>query len=115
MIRFANGMTVDLSVSWIRHQATADERNVELFGTEAGGSVFPLNLYRFGKKSGEYEIVEPQNVRLDRPRVDRHADWIDGILKRRKPICTLPQALSVQKILDAVYASSRTGREVRLD
>ena len=37
-----------------------------------------------------------------------------GELLRDALLCTLKQALVVQKILDAIYASSESGREVRI-
>lgn len=114
LIKFQNGATVDLTVSWVLHQATPDQMDVELFGTEAGASIKPARVYRFGKNKGEYEVVEPQNITIDRPHCNRQIDWIDGILKRRKPACTLEESLTVQKILDAIYKSSETGKEVRI-
>jgi predicted dehydrogenase len=114
LIKFKNGATVDLTVSWVLHQAMPDQMDVELFGTEGGATIYPPRLYRSGKGDGEYEIIEPQGVKIDRPHCCRHADWIDGILKRRKPICTLEQAVVIQKILDAIYKSSETGKEVRI-
>jgi predicted dehydrogenase len=56
----------------------------------------------------------PQGVPIARPACCRHADWIDGILGKEEPICTLEQALTVQKVLDSIYRSSETGREVRI-
>ena len=45
---------------------------------------------------------------------NRFENWIDAILGKAKPCGTIPQALAVQKILDAVYASARQGKEVRV-
>lgn len=114
MIRMKNGASVLLEVSWIRHQAEGDRHNVELFGTEAGASVWPTRLFRFGKEKGEYEVVEPQNVQMAYPHCDRMKNWIDSILGKEAIECTLEQSLAVQKILDAIYASAKSGREVRI-
>lgn len=114
LIRFKDGCTVDLTVSWVLQQAEANMLDLELFGTEAGASARPARVFRFGKKPNEYEVVEPQGVPMARPACDRHVDWIDGILGVAEPICTLDQALTVQKVLDAIYRSSETGREVRI-
>jgi len=113
LIKCRNGATIELNVSWIEHQETPDRMNVELFGTEAGAKLFPMKLFRFAK-NGEYEVVEPQNVKVADMRRERVFDWLDAIERKRKPICTLDQALTVQKVLDAVYKSSATGREVRI-
>ena len=112
LIKCRSGATIELNVSWVLHQETGGRHNVELFGTEAGATMNPLKLFRFGKK-GEYEIVEPQNVKFDK-HVCRQHDWLDAITRKRKPISTLDQALTVQKVLDAIYKSAETGREVRV-
>jgi predicted dehydrogenase len=114
LIKMSGGATVQLNISWVAHQEMPNRHDVELFGTEAGASTYPAKLYRFGKKKGEYEVVSPQGVPIAKPGVTRQADWLDAILKRSKPLCTLKQALVVQKILDGIYLSSKTGKEVRL-
>jgi predicted dehydrogenase len=114
LIRFKNGATLELNISWILHQATPDRNNVELFGTEAGASLAPTKIFRMAAKPGEYEVVEPQNVKIAHKYTNRQANWLDAIIGKDKPLCTIPQALTVQKILDAIYASSESGKEVRL-
>lgn len=115
LIKFKDGATVELNVSWALHQADPNNMGVELYGTEAGASAYPkARIYRSGRKKGEYEVVEPQNVAIPLPHANRQMNWIDAILKQAKPLCTLQQALLIQQILDAVYKSSQTGREVRI-
>lgn len=59
-------------------------------------------------------MVQPQDVKIAHRYASRQANWLDAIAGKDKPLCTLEQALVVQKILDGIYASSRSGREVRL-
>jgi predicted dehydrogenase len=42
------------------------------------------------------------------------AHFVDVVLGRAKPYVKPEQSLAVQKILDAIYKSSETGREVRI-
>ncbi len=114
LIKCRNGATIELNVSWVLHQEQGNRHNVELYGTEAGASLLPMKLYRFGKKKGEYEVVEPQDVNVKDKRSSRQHDWLDTITGKRKTICTMQQSLTVQKVLDAIYKSSETGREVRI-
>ena len=114
LIKCRNGATIELNVSWVLHQEHANRHNVELCGTEGGATLFPMKMFRYGKRKGEYEVVEPQNVKVADMRKSRQHDWLDAITRKGKPICTLEQALMVQKILDAIYKSSETGREVRI-
>lgn len=114
LIKFRDGLTIELNVSWILHQEEANRSNVELYGNEAGASFSPLKIYRFVPEKDEYQIAMPRNVPLDHSYANRQANWLDAIVGKDKPLCTVEQALVVQRILDAVYESSETGREVRL-
>lgn len=115
LIKFANGAVVDLKVSWIQHQATGNQNGVKIFGTEGGAQTHPIpKVFRFAKEDGEYEVVEPQNVKLPYGDNCRHTNWIDSILGEAEPICKLSEALIVQKILDAIYESSATGEQVKI-
>jgi predicted dehydrogenase len=55
-----------------------------------------------------------QNVKIPHRYENRQFNWLDAILGKDKPLCTMEQSLVVQQILDAVYASSASGREVRI-
>jgi predicted dehydrogenase len=114
LIKFRNQATLELNVSWVLHQEQGDRNNVELYGTKAGASLAPLKLFRQAKRTGEYEVVAPQNVKIPHRYENRQANWLDAILGKDKPLCTMDQSLVVQRILDAVYASSASGKEVRL-
>ena len=48
LLRFADGATLTLDVSWTIHQKEADRMNVVVHGTEAGAACYPGELYRFG-------------------------------------------------------------------
>lgn len=112
LIRLAGGATVELNVSWIRHQAEADRHNVELFGTEGGASVYPVQIYQFQPGGGGYRILEPKVVASRYEHCNRHYNWIDAILGEAPLEASLEQALAVQRILDALYESAARGREV---
>ena len=114
LIKFSNDMTLELNISWVIHQEQADRNNVQLYGTEAGAELAPLKLFRHAKKTGEYEVVAPQNVKIPHRYENRQANWLDAIVGKDKPLCSVAQSLVVQKILDGIYASSESGREVRL-
>jgi predicted dehydrogenase len=114
-IRFANGATVALDTSWAAHQAQGDRNNVEIFGTEAGATLRPARLFR-GSASlpATYEIVDELKVALKMPHQDRFHNFINHLRGEEELCVTTHQALVVQKILDGIAESSRTGREVRL-
>ncbi|MCX7044058.1 MAG: Gfo/Idh/MocA family oxidoreductase [Candidatus Sumerlaeota bacterium] len=113
-IKMKNGATVSLDVSWVAHQAEANRNDVQLFGDAGGAMAWEAQLFRFGKKKGEYEVIKPSGVKIPMPHCNRHVNWIDAILGLDKPLTTIKQSLVIQKILDAVYLSSKTGKEVRI-
>ncbi|MBN2301250.1 MAG: Gfo/Idh/MocA family oxidoreductase [Lentisphaerae bacterium] len=113
LIKFKNGATVQLDASWVLLCETP-KTNIELFGTKGGAAAFPTaRLFKFGKK-GKFDIKEPKNVKIAYPKCNRFVNWVDVILGKDKPMCTPAQALTVQKILDGIYESSKTGKEVRI-
>jgi len=114
LIKFRNQATLELNVSWVLHQEQGDRHNVELYGTQAGASLIPLKLFRQAKRKGEYEVVVPQNVKIPHCYENRQFNWLDAIRGKDKPLCTMDQSLVVQRILDAIYASSASGKEVRI-
>lgn len=113
-IKLNDGVTVTLDASWVLHQETPHRGGVEIFGTEGGAALSPAKLFRFGKEKGEYEVVVPQGVALRYPHMNRFHNWIDAIAGDDELEVKPEQALAVQRILDAIYQSSETGREVRI-
>jgi predicted dehydrogenase len=114
-IRFANGATVSLDSAWACHQAEASTENVELFGTEAGATIHPARLFRGSANApASYEIIDDLRMDLKMPHQERFHNFINHLRGEEELCVTKHQALVVQKILDGIAESNRTGREVRL-
>jgi predicted dehydrogenase len=114
LLRFADGSTVTLDVSWAGHAEEANRNDVHLYGTEAGARLFPAKLFRFDPDGGEYQVIEdPEASLICAP--DRFHNFINHLVDGEALLVTAEEALAVQRILDAIAASSRLGREVRLD
>lgn len=115
-IRMAGGLTISLDVSWAIHQESEANQQVELFGTDAGATIFPTaRVTQYQSATSDYVISEPKTTSIDVPSCCRFANWIDAIMGTQKPLCTLEQALVVQRVLDAIYESARFGKEVAVD
>lgn len=111
-IRLEDDSTVALDASWALNQQDLDRRDVQLFGTGGGARVYPVPcIFSRMDSRGTYQTVEPAMVDV-RQAPCRFTHWIDAILGRAELICTVPQALKVQAIIDAAYRSAKTGREV---
>jgi len=115
LIRFANGATVSLDVSWACHAEEDNRADVHLYGTEAGAHAYSGKILQRDPQSGEYHTVQNLRPQLRYPHADRFHNFINHLLDGEELCVTLEQALIVQRVLDALAESSATGREVRLD
>jgi predicted dehydrogenase len=113
MIKMRNGATVTLDVSWACHQADGNRQDVQLYGTEAGASCYPAKLFK-PTGSGEYQVVENFDAPVRFAHCERFHNFINAVLGDEPLMTTVEQALAVQRILDAIDQSARTGSEVRI-
>jgi predicted dehydrogenase len=114
-IRFANGATVTLDTTWAAHQAEENSDNVQIFGTEAGATLRPARLFRNkANLPAMYEVIDDLKIPIPMPHEDRFHNFINH-LRGEEELCVTPdQALAVQKILDGIAESNKTGKEVRI-
>ncbi len=119
-ITMENGATIVLESSWALNNLQVGEAKTTLCGTEGGADMWD-GLRINGEKYGKLFITKPG---LDAGGVDFYdgkkddpADleakmWIDCILNDREPLVKPEEALVVTEILEAIYESGRTGKEI---
>lgn len=119
MVRFENGATLAVEASWAGHGT--DGQRIQVFGTEGGveyndrlfGAESPV---RFFCEDGGELCEEP----VELPKASRTAyesevvDWVQRLKDGRPPYTTPEQAALAVQIIEAVYKSAATGREVIL-
>jgi len=111
LIKLKSGRSVIFEASWAGfHVCEGREIGVDLFGSHAGLSLFPAKLLR--PIIDGWETVQPNGLRTPAPE-DRLHHFVNCVLDGKKPLITLEESLKVQEILDAIYQSSATGKEVR--
>jgi predicted dehydrogenase len=115
LIKMKGGVTVTLDVSWALHQKESNLMNVNLFGTEAGATVYPPEFYSQAENSGEYQLLQNPAADQQYEHNSRFFNFINSILGEEEPCVTIEQALAVQSIIDGIYESCQSGREVRFD
>jgi len=111
LIKLRSGRTVVLEAAWASHVPESDVNATQLFGTEAGLSLPPVQLFRHTRNGYCTETVAPLPPLVD---PNRMVHFIDCLLGNAKPFVKPAESLAVQKILDAIYVSASTGREVRI-
>lgn len=110
-VRFEDGTGLQLDSFWASHHPQV--KQVEIFGTEAGARLNPLEIFKT-EKGGEQTI--DVSLPEDTDPFDRIADhFIECILDDKECMAPLIQGLTVQRILEAILESSEKGEPVYLD
>src|SRR5271169_4035529 len=105
LIKLRSGRTVLLEASWAAHSPVNDANATQLFGTEAGLSLLPVQLFRQTSLGYSTETVELLPPRVN---TNRMIHFIDCLLGNAKPYVKPAESLAVQRILDAIYVSAAT-------
>jgi predicted dehydrogenase len=112
LIKLRSGRAVLLETSWAAHQPVPDFNGTQLFGTSAGILFPPLQLFRDTPRGYVTELVKTSPAITGT--ANRMEHFIDCLLGKAEPFVKPEESLAVQKILDAIYRSAKTGREVRI-
>ena len=118
MITFTNGASLTLEASWAANIADNEWMETRLLGDKGGlvqrnvggGYDFEAELYTDRKGALVRKTIAPAKGRV--PTSGWH--FIDSIVKGTPHLATGEEGLRVMEILDAIYASARTGRPVRM-
>lgn len=114
LIRMESGAVISLEAAWAMHQRTGTDHDVILHGENASLAVFADELYEAGDQS-DYRILQnPHTAAIRFPHCSRVHHFINVLLGEEQPLVSLAQALAVQRVLDGIYESSVTGREIIL-
>lgn len=125
-ITFKSGQILTLQVSWAE-MVKREEVSVVFQGTKAGGKVERLfgsdglddtaidtcELYVQENGKSVNRIVKTPEC-LDMGRSDSAANFIEAIEGKAAPLNTPEQALRLMQVIDAIYASAKTGRPVSI-
>ncbi|MDR1282502.1 MAG: Gfo/Idh/MocA family oxidoreductase [Opitutaceae bacterium] len=111
LIKLRSGRTVLLEASWAAHQPFPDFNGTQLFGTDAGILFPPLQMFRTAPTGYVTELVTTSASLVN---TNRMVHFIDCLLGKADPYVKPEESLAVQKILDAIYLSAKTGKEVRI-
>lgn len=111
-LRLKSGRTMILESSWASFTpAGSRESGIDLLGTEAGMTLFPARLFRNNANGYETIDLSIPKLPLDEDRVHH---FVSCVLESKRPIVAIEESLKTQKVLDAIYLSARTGKEVRV-
>ncbi len=110
-VRFENDITMQVSVSWAANIPEEVER-LTILGDKAGVSTNPLGVYSADHSSLTSRGFDWISKEDGHRREVRH--FIECVEKKR-PVRVQPvESLQIQKIIDALYESSKKNREIRI-
>ena len=127
-VRFTTGASLQVEASWALNITDSRESCTTLCGTEGGSEtiqkgrdyICTLNHIVGGEpvltrnESGS-AYLGPAGEAMD-PMAAMGAmeceQWLDAIVNDTEPLVTAEQAVVVTEIIDAIYTSARTGKEV---
>ena len=115
LVKFAGGATLIVESSWAVNLEPPETIAVTLCGDKGGLS------YRHGSGGWVAEVYSDEGGDLYTRKLDRrtgptpsaYSDFVDSILENRPPQATGDHGLKAMKIIEGIYRSARTGREVR--
>lgn len=116
IIKMEDGSSLTLEVSWAVHMDTDSTPFLHLMGTEGGvalrGNKGKFLTERFDQPI-ELPLAAPENDEGSRTRLSKH--FLSCIREGTTPWTSAETGLRSNLIIDAIYESSRTGGEVKLD
>lgn len=119
-VRFENGATLSLEVSWLLHHQVpnngTEDMQMWLYG-DKGGAHWPGNaLISSRNETKQMFDATLQNVpNLGEPHARECMKFAEAIVNDAPSPVPAEQSLDVMSILDGLYRSAASGREVRLD
>ena len=126
MVKMEDGSTIYIEASWAINLLESKEASTTLCGTKAGAEIHSGMSYPQAEliynRAHHGMLTEERNTKggsiayfeggKDAPGVLEAEQWLNAILHDFEPLVKPEQAFVVTKILDAVYQSAATGKEV---
>lgn len=117
MIRYDNGATVFVENSWSQHIDQSEKLYLELYGSKAGAIVEPT-LKIMGEHNNylvdEQPVVDPDASSFQSNFNREIAHFVSCVAEGTPCLNPGEDGVTLMRILDALYQSAETGREVRL-
>jgi len=109
LIKFENGASMVLECSWALNLPSGGI--IQIAGTKGGAQFDPLTIYT--ERDGVQLDVTP-TVPQANPFEGEIAHFVESIIKGKKPIASAEQGVHLMQMMESVYKSAESGREVRI-
>jgi predicted dehydrogenase len=114
-VHFANGATLVIEVSWLLHHKTqGEDMQMWLYG-DKGGAHWPSNELLFSNnETRQLMNMQLQNAAGGEPHARECIAFAEAIVDKAPSPVPAEQSLDVIAILDGLYRSAKTGKQVAL-
>ena len=109
LIKFDNEATLILECSWALNLPGGSA--IQVAGTKGGAELSPMTL--FLESDGIQLDVTPQVPQTD-AFAGQTGHFVECIQQRKTPVMSAEQGVQLMQMLDGIYKSSATGKEVRI-
>ncbi|OBR64189.1 oxidoreductase [Paenibacillus oryzae] len=127
LIKMENGATIFLESSWALNTTDVKEAKASLYGTNGGAEMkqgadytgeLVFNNIQFGKQMETKAAGGPGiayfGAGANDPGAKEARQWLEAVIHNTEPLVKPEQAFVVTRILEALYESAATGKEVYL-
>jgi predicted dehydrogenase len=116
LVRFDNGASLSLEVSWAVHTDSDNGSFVHLMGTDGGVSIYNTRLKYMSQKFGRpYSVDVPQPADVPDARSLLTAHFLECVRERKTPFIAAESGVVNMAIIDAIYKSAKSGKSVPID
>jgi predicted dehydrogenase len=114
MIKFRNGATMTIEASWSLLR-DSEYFYCNLFGKEGSAAINPLRIFK--KLGGDLLNITPKNIAIPHNIFKKSYEnelkhFIGAVRGDHKMISTADEAVTEMKIVEGIYKSAKTGKEV---
>lgn len=121
-VRFDNGAVLSVETSWATHSKPGkDDYFITWYGTEGGADLYVGNytdrdtVMFYNEEAGQPVAIKPNIVNRAAPHTLATAHMVESLKNNTPVTATGQQGTTLVKIIQGLYESAQTGREVRLD
>jgi predicted dehydrogenase len=117
-VRFDTGASLILEISWAGHQAEPEAMRTTVYGSK--GSLVHRNTGGSYDFVGEFYTeqrghkIEGRVVAASANLRSAYGEMVHSVINAKRPLADADDGLRIQRVLDGLYASAATGREVRI-
>lgn len=114
-VRFANGATLVLEVSWLLHHKTqGEDMQMWLYGDKAGAHWPSNELFTSNRETHQHMNIQLTQAADGKPHALECMAFAEAVAEGKPSPVPAEQSLDVISILDGLYRSAAAGKEIAL-